>query len=244
MARPKKSGIDYFSLDTNITEQDFVFLLEENCGLEGFAIFIKLLCKIYEEEGYFIEWNEKKMSIFSRKIGATSEKVAQVIEICLQEKIFSREKYDTFGVLTSRGIQKRYLEATKKRVGIEISKDFSCLKEKVSSTFQEEETLKKEEETQKKEEESTQSKVKESKVNKIPPNPPKGGDEEKVKFFKEFAKWLSHFEYVGNPNSYARQLLSKYPLKISKQAFKDQICTSPSKFREMADHLLSLNPQN
>ena len=80
MARPKKSGIDYFPLDTDLPESDFIFLLEETCGTESFGTLCKILCKIYKEEGYYMIWDDKKISIFARKSGVSSEKLKAVVK--------------------------------------------------------------------------------------------------------------------------------------------------------------------
>ena len=58
MARPLKTGLDYFPLDVSF--DDNIELLEAEEGLEGFAILIKLWQKIYSN-GYYIEWNEDSL---------------------------------------------------------------------------------------------------------------------------------------------------------------------------------------
>lgn len=55
VARPKKTGLDYFPLDVYLDDK-FKFV-EIKFKLEGFAIVIKLLQKIYAN-GYYIEWGE------------------------------------------------------------------------------------------------------------------------------------------------------------------------------------------
>lgn len=46
MARPQKEGLDYFPLDTDIAEDEKILYLEAETGLEGFAIYVKLLSTI------------------------------------------------------------------------------------------------------------------------------------------------------------------------------------------------------
>ncbi|CBH21669.1 protein of unknown function [Acetoanaerobium sticklandii] len=159
MARPLKVGLDYFPLDVNI--DDDVELLEAECGLDGFAILIKLWQKIYAN-GYFIEWNDDIELLFSRKINADKNRVNSVINACLRRNLFDNEIYERHGILTSRGIQKRYITAcvSSKRKNIVMEKRYLL----VNSQFTPLITELIPEETEFTQEESTQSKVKESKV--------------------------------------------------------------------------------
>lgn len=108
MARPKKVGLDYFPMD--LTSDDSLELLEAECGLEGFAILVKIWQKIYKN-GYYIEWNEDVETLFSRKINSEKTKVNSVITTCFKRNLLNKHIYVTYGILTSRGIQKRYLRA-------------------------------------------------------------------------------------------------------------------------------------
>lgn len=122
MARPTKTGLDYFPLDVNL--DDDIELLEAECGLEGYAILIKLWQKIYSS-GYFIKWDDDMCLLFARKINSESTRVSSVINSCLRRNIFSQKMFDSYGVLTSKGIQKRFFMACKlcKRKAISISSE-------------------------------------------------------------------------------------------------------------------------
>jgi len=110
MARPQKLGLDYFSLDISL--DDKVELMEAKCGLEGFAILIKLWQKIYAN-GYYIDWQEDNVILFSRKINVEVTLVNSVVEECLNREIFDFNLFDKHKILTSTGIQKRYLTTYK-----------------------------------------------------------------------------------------------------------------------------------
>ena len=109
MARPTKTGLDYFALDVCFTDtDDCIDLLEAEHGLVGFAMLIKLWQKIYAN-GYYICWNDDAVMLFARKVNETTNKVSSVINSAFRRKIFDRSAYKNFGVLTSRGIQRRYI---------------------------------------------------------------------------------------------------------------------------------------
>ena len=111
MARPVKKGCDYFPLDVNM--DDNVKLLEAECGLKGFAIFIKLYQKIYSC-GYYASFTKDVGLLFARENGVGVEFVFEVIGSAIRRGLFDKEIYDTYHVLTSRGIQSRYFEIKKK----------------------------------------------------------------------------------------------------------------------------------
>jgi len=128
MARPQKPGLDYFPLDVHIA--DDIELLEVDCGLEGFAILVKLWQKIYCN-CYYMEWGDDHEKLFSRKISADVKTVKNVIEHCFDRDLLSREMFDRYSILTSRGIQKRYLKACTdcKRTNITMIKEYLLIKD-------------------------------------------------------------------------------------------------------------------
>lgn len=123
MARPLKSGVDYFPMD--VDEDDKIELLEAKHGLEGYAILIKLWKKIYKE-GYFISWNEDIEMLFAKRINSSIELINSVVNECLRRNLFNKELYEKYKILTSHGIQQRYFKICKdcKRKNINIINEY------------------------------------------------------------------------------------------------------------------------
>jgi len=119
MARPQKAGLDYFPLDTDMDNDDKTVLIESRYGLEGFAIVIKLLMKIYKT-GYYYKWTERERLLFSKRIGANEKLIADIIKDCIEWDLFDKKMFEKYQILTSKGIQKRYFEAVKRRQGIDV----------------------------------------------------------------------------------------------------------------------------
>jgi hypothetical protein len=128
MARPLKRGLDYFPLDVNM--DDSIELFEAECGLEGFAILIKLWSKIYSN-GYFTDWTSDNQLLFSRRINSDPYKVLSIVDVCLKRGIFDKNLFTKHQVLTSKGIQKRYLAVclAAKRKNIPFTKEYILLDE-------------------------------------------------------------------------------------------------------------------
>jgi len=126
MARPGKLGLDYFPLDTDIEQDDKIALIEAKYGITGFGIVLKLLIKIYRN-GYFYNWNSEARLLFSSRVNVEEEVIRAIVEDAVSWQIFDRQKYDKYKILTSAGIQKRYIAAVTKRKKIEMIKDYICV---------------------------------------------------------------------------------------------------------------------
>lgn len=158
MARPIKTGLDYFPLDVVI--DDNVELLEAECGLVGYAILIKLWQKIFSN-GYYIEWNEDNAMLFARKVNVELTLVNTVVNVCLRRGLFDKNIFNNHNVLTSKGIQKRYFKicTDSKRKGLTIYKEYQLINPELIGVNTELIALNPEL--------STQSKVKETKEEEI-----------------------------------------------------------------------------
>lgn len=117
------TGILYFPLKVNLPENIAMELVEARFGLKGVAVVIKLLCKIYKENGYYLTWNGEQRSLFSVKAGrdVSEEEMQGIVDILVEKGFFDRELYEKQGVLTSAEIQEAWLDATKRRKGRELS---------------------------------------------------------------------------------------------------------------------------
>lgn len=126
MSRPLKEGLDYFPLDVDIDQDDKIALIEATHGVEGFGIVIKLLMKIYDNS-YFYEWGEKEQLLFAKRVNVDINLLNVIINDCLKWGLFSKEVYENSAILTSAGIQRRYLEACNRRKTVKISSKYLLL---------------------------------------------------------------------------------------------------------------------
>ena len=126
MGRPTKTGLDYFPLD--VVMDDCIELIETEHGLAGFSIVIKLWQKIYKN-GYYLDWSEDVARLFAHRINAELTLINSVINSCFYRNIFNESLYKSHNVLTSAGIQKRYIIAcvASKRKSISVSSDLCLL---------------------------------------------------------------------------------------------------------------------
>lgn len=134
MARPQKEGLDYFPLDVDIDQDDKIALIEAKHGMLGFAIVIKLFMKIYKNS-YFYDWTEKEQLLFSRAVSVDINSINAIINDCIKWDVFSKEMYEKYSILTSRGIQRRYLEATTRRKKVVLEGKYLLLEEETLSSY-------------------------------------------------------------------------------------------------------------
>lgn len=181
MARPLKEGVDYFSLDCYM--DDKIKMIQAEFGLKGFAIVVKLWQTIYREHGYYCEWNEEKKLLFASEEGADCGPglINEIVQACIRRDIFSKKLFDKYQILTSRGIQKRYLSITAKRKKAEMKKEYSLV-EVAHNSINDDNNRVNVGKNQVNSVDNTQSKVKESKVNNnapasASPDPPEEDDE-------------------------------------------------------------------
>jgi DnaD/phage-associated family protein len=123
MARPKKEGLDYFPLDIDMDQDDKIALIEAKHGLIGFSIVVKLFMKIYKN-GYYYEWSEKEQLLFSSRVNVDINSVKEVINDCINWGLFNEDVYKKYTILTSKGIQERYMEAVLRRKEIAFVNEF------------------------------------------------------------------------------------------------------------------------
>ena len=107
----------------DVTTDDKFELIEAKYGIMGFGIVIKLYQKIYKN-GYYLEWNEEKLLLFKKQVNVNSEDIENIINDCIRYNIFDENLYKKYNILTSTGIQKRYLKAIERRKSAEMNKNY------------------------------------------------------------------------------------------------------------------------
>lgn len=150
MARPKTDGLEYYPKDTDSFSDRKIRKLLREFGCKGYVIHDYLRCVIYQDKGYYVAYDDGLSFDVADFLGDSISEalVNEVIKGCVRIGLFDVESFNKNRVLTSNGIQKRYMNIKKSGVIDE--------KYRVSP-----------EETPENDEESTQRKGKKSKVNEI-----------------------------------------------------------------------------
>ena len=115
MARPRKTGLDYFPFDCGFFSDPKITAIAGEFGLKGEIVAVKLLCAVYQE-GYFIRWSEqRKMQFLSLVPGISVGLFDQILDRLLRWGFLDIGLFESAKILTSVGIQRRYFEVVKRR---------------------------------------------------------------------------------------------------------------------------------
>lgn len=220
MVAPKKEKLEYFPMDIDFFDDPKILLIEDKFGEKGELIAVKLLCWIYRN-GYFCEWNNDVSLVFAKKnfSNIRAELCNDVVTELVRRGFFDKAIFDSFGVLTSKGIQERWLNAIKKcKRTASINSNFDLINSNYIEflpNIKEETTVSLEETTVSLEE------TRRSKINKknTPPlkGPPKklGGGEAAGGGWGDFFKKLEE-----SPDAFSRAWQDFFSWKAENEGFK------------------------
>lgn len=153
MARPIKAGLEYFSHDTDMSEDLKIRKLEAKFGLTGYAVFNKILEQQYKYGGKFNLISDDNITLYCKEWKIKHLRLLQILEYCISIGLFENEN------LLSVSINKRLEGINSKRATYRKQKMKKTSEDEkynnLDDVFQSENSS-----------ESTQSKVKESKEKK------------------------------------------------------------------------------
>lgn len=124
MARPIKTGIDYYPLNVDFLQDVKVRKIMRACGTQSIAILISLLSSIYKDEGYYVVWDSDMSFLVADEVGASEGAVLEIVNKAVQVDFFNEELFKKYKIITSRGIQKRFMEAVSRRRNIDVIKEY------------------------------------------------------------------------------------------------------------------------
>lgn len=141
MARPQKTGLDYFPLDVDYCEDEKLFDIQNEYGCLGEVIYLRLLCMVYKNGYYYkFECLDKLAAMLIRSIGnkwiGNRKIVKQVICALGDANLFDKGLLQA-NVITSGSIQRRYLKACERRQSLNGSLEYWIAEDanpKVSAT--------------------------------------------------------------------------------------------------------------
>jgi len=115
MARPPKSGLEYFPLDVDFFEDEKIIAISREHGVMGEAVLLRLLCAVFRR-GYFAVWGDGlKEKLLRSAPGLKPGHLEQIVKSLVKWDVFDARLFREANVLTSKGIQRRYFAATKRR---------------------------------------------------------------------------------------------------------------------------------
>lgn len=221
MARPTKTGLDYFPLDVDFFDDSKIRHIGAKFGSRGVLVTLQLLCRIYRE-GFYLDWSNDELAIFAKfQVNLPVKQVQAILNECLVRDFLDDDMFTDYSILTSRGIQKRFFEASKRRANQNLKTEYLLIDPSdygglgiVNVT-----------ETPVNSDLSTQSKVKESRTNEIIEN--------RKKTFIYNIQLLNSQELISLSDELKIELNT---LKEATVEFKDQMKLEYSSFVDVVQH--------
>jgi DnaD/phage-associated family protein len=207
MARPKAKGVEYFPLDVGFLSDLKIRKIMLSCGASSIAVLIYIFAAIYRDEGYFMNVKDDDIALIALDTNLDTDYVKNVINRACEVGLFSFRIYDNFRVLTSEGIQNRYLKITERRKSVKINADINLVNVDMMYTetmVNVAETIVNVAETPVNVYKSTQSKVKESKVKVKESKVKESKDKNTVIQNDVFSTWFNTF---GDISSFIKETL-------------------------------------
>ncbi len=127
MARPTKTGLDYYPMDVGFLRDKKVRLLWSEFGASSVIFVLYVFGKIYEGAGYFLAWDKDECLLAADELHKPPTYISEVLRGCLSRSIFDDRVFQMFGILTSAGIQRRYLRGCEKRGDISVIEEYWLL---------------------------------------------------------------------------------------------------------------------
>lgn len=138
MARPFKTGLSYFPLDTKFFDDPKIKELIVDCGFLGVVVYIRILTLVYQE-GYYLEISVESLAklIFQDIKGKNLTKVDRVIEVIyrIAQLGLLERTLVAKGIITSSSIEKQWLISTQRRKNIDKTKYWILTAEEEQETL-------------------------------------------------------------------------------------------------------------
>ena len=112
MANKSIRGLSYFPQDVYMMQDLKIRKLIRYQSGKAISVYTHLLSLIYRE-GYYLKWDESLPFVISEILGFEEGYILEVIKCCLNIDLFSKDYFDNYNILTSKGIQTRYTEIVK-----------------------------------------------------------------------------------------------------------------------------------
>lgn len=138
MARPRRTGLDYFPLDVDFFGDRKIKTLKGKFGSDGITFYLYILCEIYKDAGYYLKCDDDFQYSASTDLNMGHEKIGLMLNFLLSRSLLDSKLFQSDKVLTSHGIQARYQEAIKeraKKTPVLVDEKFWLLSAKDTQSF-------------------------------------------------------------------------------------------------------------
>lgn len=130
MARPPKVGLDYFPLDVNFLNDLKTKKIVRSYEASAVAVALNVFINIYRDNGYYAECDDDFIFLIADELKLDEEYTKNVIKKMVEVDFFDKTLYENHKILTSIGIQNRYVLASGRRVRTKINSVYDLINPK------------------------------------------------------------------------------------------------------------------
>lgn len=123
MARPKKSGIDFYSMDTNFYTQTQTRLLKKEIGFEGIC-FYQYIAGVVLDKGYYSFFDDDLKLDICDYFSFDDDKINEYLRILLDKNFLDKELFKKYNILTSKKLQAMFLKVIKGRSSTKLTAEY------------------------------------------------------------------------------------------------------------------------
>ncbi len=105
-------------------------LFKAKYKLEGIGLITELFKTIYSE-GYYYPWDEESKILFADEHNIEEDRLSEMVDFAIEKGIFDNGIYSKYRILTSSGIQKRYLNSCLKRNQVAFCKEYLLIEPQI-----------------------------------------------------------------------------------------------------------------
>lgn len=108
--RNVKRGLVFFRMDCDFLRDRKVRRILRKWKSDGPLFYVALLCEVYRDKGYYINLDDDLIPDVADACGIDEDKAQAIFMDCVEAGLFDSAQLESKGILTSKGIQRRYMD--------------------------------------------------------------------------------------------------------------------------------------
>ena len=117
------AGLLYFPLSMKFWKDSKIITLRKEINEIAPQRYLQILTEIYDN-GYFLEFTKENIYSISDTYHIEVDEIKKIVEKCIEVGLFNKELFEKYNILTSKSIQKIFLDAGKSRIKIELINEY------------------------------------------------------------------------------------------------------------------------
>ena len=126
----------YFPMDVDFFKDRKIRSHKIKFGMDGVAIYLYILCMIFDEDGYYLTTDEDFYLYIEDDTGISEDKARNILEFMCDRNMFDKSLAQNDNVLTSEDIQLKFQEAKKgSKRDFKVNRDYWLVSEEETLGF-------------------------------------------------------------------------------------------------------------